>query len=264
MHRSTTPITLFTRGVGARVVGMPLSAAKSTENQRFSGVAKYYRYYHPQSGRWINRDPIEEEGGLNLYGFVGNDGVNRWDLLGLANGRIIAITLITDVILAEWDELEYMFILSDDETNENECVYRVIYRKVHYQRKGNVIGNFAASNADLVMNHIYEKLFDELRNSILNKLKKHPVGLTWDIVIGGIKESMKDGTEIPDGFKPTGDIGIIGTGLKTDPGDWSKPSDGIPYSEKRSKIPPCSCPDIPNRKSKKKNIKRYYKDPLMP
>lgn len=37
----------------------------------------------PETGRWPNRDPIEERGGLNLYGFVGNDGVNRWDLLGL-------------------------------------------------------------------------------------------------------------------------------------------------------------------------------------
>jgi RHS repeat-associated protein len=85
MHSSSSPITLSTRGVGARVVGMPLSAAKSTENQRFSGVAKYYgyRYYHPQTGRWINRDPIEEDGGLNLYGFVGNDGLNWWDYLGL-------------------------------------------------------------------------------------------------------------------------------------------------------------------------------------
>jgi RHS repeat-associated protein len=85
MHRSSTPNTLSTRGVVARVVGMPLSAAKSTENQRFSGVAKYYgyRYYHPQTGRWINRDPIEEEGGANLFGFVGNDGVDNIDLLGL-------------------------------------------------------------------------------------------------------------------------------------------------------------------------------------
>jgi RHS repeat-associated protein len=83
MHRRTTPITLSTRGVGARVIGMPLSAVKSTENQRFCGVAKYYgyRYYSPQTGRWINRDPIEEAGGLNLYGFVGND-LNKFDLLG--------------------------------------------------------------------------------------------------------------------------------------------------------------------------------------
>jgi len=42
-----------------------------------------YRYYDPATGRWPSRDPIEERGGVNLYGFVGNDGPNRWDLLGL-------------------------------------------------------------------------------------------------------------------------------------------------------------------------------------
>jgi hypothetical protein len=33
---------------------------------------------------WSNRDPIQEQGGLNLYGFVGNDGLNNWDILGLS------------------------------------------------------------------------------------------------------------------------------------------------------------------------------------
>jgi RHS repeat-associated protein len=47
-------------------------------------VADYlYRYYDPITGRWPSRDPIEERGGVNLYGFVGNDGVGRMDLLGL-------------------------------------------------------------------------------------------------------------------------------------------------------------------------------------
>jgi len=32
---------------------------------------------------WPSRDPIEEDGGVNLYGFVGNDGVNSWDYLGM-------------------------------------------------------------------------------------------------------------------------------------------------------------------------------------
>jgi RHS repeat-associated protein len=42
-----------------------------------SGMFYYgYRYYDPPTGRWLNRDPIEESGGLNLYGFVGNDAVN--------------------------------------------------------------------------------------------------------------------------------------------------------------------------------------------
>jgi len=37
------------------------------------------------TGRWPNRDPIEEEGGLNLYVFVLNDPINRWDLFGLTD-----------------------------------------------------------------------------------------------------------------------------------------------------------------------------------
>jgi RHS repeat-associated protein len=45
----------------------------------------YYgrRYYSPSQGRFLGRDPIEEQGGLNLYGFVGNNSINRWDYLGL-------------------------------------------------------------------------------------------------------------------------------------------------------------------------------------
>jgi hypothetical protein len=42
-----------------------------------------YRHYSPDYGRWLNRDPIGEEGGLNLYGFVGNGPVEMNDVLGL-------------------------------------------------------------------------------------------------------------------------------------------------------------------------------------
>ena len=35
-------------------------------------------------GTWPSRDPIEERGGVNLYAFVGNDGINRIDELRLA------------------------------------------------------------------------------------------------------------------------------------------------------------------------------------
>ncbi len=41
-----------------------------------------YRFYSADLGRWITRDPIGEDGGLNLYGFVGNGPVVRIDVLG--------------------------------------------------------------------------------------------------------------------------------------------------------------------------------------
>ena len=41
-----------------------------------------YRYLDTQLGRWLSRDPIGEEGGENLYGFVRNDPVSKIDYLG--------------------------------------------------------------------------------------------------------------------------------------------------------------------------------------
>jgi hypothetical protein len=41
------------------------------------------RYYSPSLGRFLNQDPIEEQGGVNLYGFVRNNAVNGWDYLGM-------------------------------------------------------------------------------------------------------------------------------------------------------------------------------------
>ncbi len=43
-----------------------------------------YRFYSPELGRWVNRDPVGEEGGgVNLYVFVTNNSIDGIDLLGL-------------------------------------------------------------------------------------------------------------------------------------------------------------------------------------
>jgi RHS repeat-associated protein len=49
-----------------------------------SGLLYYgHRYYNPSTGRWLSRDPIEEEGGDNLYIFLDNDPVGYVDAVGL-------------------------------------------------------------------------------------------------------------------------------------------------------------------------------------
>jgi len=51
---------------------------------RETGLVMYpLRPYSPTLGRFLTRDPIEEDGGLNLYAFVGNNPVDRVDPLGL-------------------------------------------------------------------------------------------------------------------------------------------------------------------------------------
>ena len=39
--------------------------------------------YDPSTGRWFSRDPIEEKGGLNLYGFIQNEPISKIDKIGL-------------------------------------------------------------------------------------------------------------------------------------------------------------------------------------
>lgn len=46
-----------------------------------------YRYYDPASCKWLCRDPLQEQGGINLTAYCSNDPVNKVDPLGLADLR---------------------------------------------------------------------------------------------------------------------------------------------------------------------------------
>jgi RHS repeat-associated protein len=50
-----------------------------------SGMYYYgYRFYDPSLQRWSNRDPSAEAGGSNLFAYVTEDPINRYDAFGLA------------------------------------------------------------------------------------------------------------------------------------------------------------------------------------
>jgi len=75
----------------------------STFSHRFStkyaddetGLYYYgYRFYAPEHGRWVNRDPISESGGVNVYGFVENDVLNASDQYGLLRMITGALTFV--------------------------------------------------------------------------------------------------------------------------------------------------------------------------
>jgi RHS repeat-associated protein len=48
-----------------------------------NGYYYLYRFYIPSLQRWLNQDPIQEWGGINLYEYVGNNPDNLIDSKGL-------------------------------------------------------------------------------------------------------------------------------------------------------------------------------------
>jgi len=60
---------------------------------------QYYNYRHLNTldGRWVNRDPVEENGGLNVYGFCKNELFIKTDVVGLIpEGYILDIVKSAD------------------------------------------------------------------------------------------------------------------------------------------------------------------------
>lgn len=61
-----------------------------------------FRAYSAETKRWLSRDPIGEDGGLNLYGYVGNNPISLTDPLGLlAPGRFVVDNIHPYMIFPE-------------------------------------------------------------------------------------------------------------------------------------------------------------------
>jgi RHS repeat-associated protein len=86
------------RATGPMAKVNPFRFSTQYQDDETDLVCYLHRYFSPSTGRWLSPDPIEERGGLNLYGFVSNDPINKIDLFGLActealgkNGRPLMV-----------------------------------------------------------------------------------------------------------------------------------------------------------------------------
>ena len=67
------------------LAGMFFFGFSTKYHDRETGMVGYQRrFYRLDLGRWLNRDPIGEEGGGNLYAFCSNNAINAYDVDGLA------------------------------------------------------------------------------------------------------------------------------------------------------------------------------------
>ncbi|HOR25590.1 MAG TPA: RHS repeat-associated core domain-containing protein, partial [Opitutaceae bacterium] len=80
------------------------------------------RFYNPKHGRFINRDPIHEQGGLNLYAYCANTGLNAWDILGMRCWEVSWVTSVYDPKMAkEFSETYYeTFVVTSHVTCDSD------------------------------------------------------------------------------------------------------------------------------------------------
>ena len=63
-------------------VSQPFQWSSEVYDSELDLVYYNYRHYSPSLGRFLSRDSIEEQGGLNLYAFVGNNAILHQDYIG--------------------------------------------------------------------------------------------------------------------------------------------------------------------------------------
>jgi hypothetical protein len=96
--------------------------------------------YDPVTSRWPSRDPIGERGGVNLYRFVENDGVNSWDYLGMKPGEMkpkpTGAGFVPDLMDA------YTFSITNTDSNFNITLFEASWKI--WDCSGNLVadGNF--------------------------------------------------------------------------------------------------------------------------
>ena len=80
-------------------------SSKYTDEE--TGLVYYgYRYYAPEQGRWLSRDPIGEKGGINLNAVANNNLVDRVDALGLELEKVTGFFKLDDLNI---QKMEYSF-----------------------------------------------------------------------------------------------------------------------------------------------------------
>ena len=122
-----------------------------------------FRPYIPPLGRWLNRDPIGETGGLNLYGYVGNDPVNYRDPLGLIEDSATQ-SLAQAIARGSSEEIQLMLDTQPQLSTEAQALGKAAVDKLR-----STAGDLIAKNCKGSINRVFpdqlrEKTFEQISN----------------------------------------------------------------------------------------------------
>jgi RHS repeat-associated protein len=103
------PFGELIRATGPMAKLNPFRFSTKYEDDETDLVYYGYRYYNASTERWLNRDPAEESGGINLYAFVENNPLSEVDVNGLASGPVGSWLTSTIVDAIKRSRLQGMF-----------------------------------------------------------------------------------------------------------------------------------------------------------
>ncbi len=165
----------------------------SQEYHQNSGLVLYlFRAYDPNLQRFTNRDPIQEEGGMNLYGCVYNDPISRIDLFGLAEWTFTITP--GDSFWQPGPSVDVSFQLNDQDKKSCKCRQYQIKRYAQPVHLSMVPGRWRfdetkmSGNPSLPHGDTASAEPDEpgYRMPLLGQLFPLTVNFRWDVVcIGG-------------------------------------------------------------------------------
>ena len=100
-HYAYAPFGAVT-ATGSRAADNPFRFSSEFYDDTLGLVYYNYRHYNPKDGRWLGRDFSEEY--ENLYGFLKNSGLDKWDIYGLASSctQQYDVQFLTMFLIFEW------------------------------------------------------------------------------------------------------------------------------------------------------------------
>ena len=130
-----------------------------------SGMYYYgYRYYDPLTGRWPSRDPIGEIGGVNLYGFLKNKPIAKFDRHGLIDANSS---------------------LEDIKAEAEKLVQRG--RALNYNVAADLLQNYLDGGGDMILSASWLRSFSKVKEAeerILGYFMDQIINLTGKMACG--------------------------------------------------------------------------------
>jgi hypothetical protein len=140
-------------------------------------------FYNPQTGHWLTRDPIGEDEGLNVYGFIANNPLNASDLLGLKIQGCIdkyldSLGLKSDTDYLKDKDAVYTALRDVQDTDVNNFPKLVVIRMMESTTTFTLVGKDENEHESNLKKHIAAR--QTIINNALEANFTFGVNAPWD------------------------------------------------------------------------------------